>query len=343
MKILVITPFNEVDWTWFGQDFGGADYSWKIVNLALFGEKPWTWFWRALKVAPEIKKYDMVISHAPYMSFYLALIIYIFRIRTRHHAFSFNHGNGRFFRGLMKSVAIKILQQVEGFVVYSEQEKTIYSDYYKIPYHKFSFTHWATKFPVRWKDSELPDYITKHRPFICCMGRNNRDFDLFIQAVSELGVMAVIVAKKGMLNRDGLPPNVYLLEDIEMSEAMQILANATFSVVPLKDASTGAGHITIVSAMQLGIPQIITELTTVSDYFIAGQHGLFVAQGSLNSLKKAILKLWSDQELRLQMSEAAQSFANRWFSEDSSKRHLAGYLRAVNANQILACPPDWHQ
>lgn len=341
MKILVITPFNEVDWTWFGQDFGGADYSWKIVNLALFGEKPWTWFWRALKVSPEIKKYDIVISHAPYMSFYLALVIYIFRIKTRHHAFSFNHGNGRFFRGLMRWIAIKVFRSIEGFVVYSEKEKFIYSEYYGIPYQKFSFTHWATEFPSCTPPENLPKHILEQQPYICCMGRNNRDFGLFIDAVTQLNLQAIIVAKKGQIACNQLPQNIVLLEDIKMDEAMQVLANSRFSVVPLMDASTGAGHITIVSAMQLGIPQIITELSTVSDYFRDGQHGLFIKPGSAESLQEAILKLWDNDVLRGQMSAAAKSFANKWFSEDSSKRHLAQYLAYVDANKILPCPPGW--
>lgn len=341
MKILVVTPFGDAQWSWFGRNFGGTDNSWTFVNLSLFGKRPWVWFWRALCVAPKLKDYEVVISHAPYMSFYLALVIYIFRIKTRHHAFSFNHGNGRFFRGTMRSVARKVFQRVEGFVVYSEQEKTIYSDYYKIPYHKFSFTHWATKFPSLTPADKLPRYIREQQPYVCCIGRNNRDFGLFIDVVTQLKLPAIIVAKKDQINRNQLPQNIVLLEDIQMDEAMQVLANARFSVVPLLDASTGAGHITIVSAMQLGIPQIITELSTVSDYFRDGQHGLFVVQGSADSLKEAILKLWDDKALREKMSTAAQSFANKWFSEESSKRHLAGYLNSLYVNRILPCPPEW--
>jgi len=123
---------------------------------------------------------------------------------------------------------------------------------------------------------------------------------------------------------------------------MQILAGATLSVVPLKDASTGAGHMTIVSAMQLGIPQVITRFPTVNDYFKHKVHGLFVTPNSRTSLREAIRYLWSHPDERSRMSEAATTFAAEWLTEEASQRHLLDYLTAIRDQRSPhPHPPGW--
>jgi glycosyltransferase involved in cell wall biosynthesis len=340
MKILVITPFNETDWQWFGKDFAAPECEWTFVNLALFGKRPWSWLFGALGAAESAGNCDVVISHHPYMTFYLTLAFKLRGIRKPHYAFSFNHGNGRFFKGLWRVAAVRLFRALDGVVVFSEHEKRIYGDYYGIPVDKFGFVHWAVKSPEI--DGLLPEYINARQPYICCMGRNNRDFSLFIEAVRKLRIAAIVVCKDGQIDAADVPDNVLLLQDIPLKEAMQILAHSRFSVVPLKDASTGAGHITIVSAMQLGIPQVITILPTVSDYFIDGVHGIFVAQGSFTSLENAISELWNDAPRLHGMSHAASEFAKRWFGEEASKAHLRECLSSIQScGRVPDCPPGW--
>jgi glycosyltransferase involved in cell wall biosynthesis len=339
-KILVVTPFDETEWTWFGGGFGDGAYAWEFRNLALFGKRPWAWLAAAWRVAREAPAHDLLITHHPYMTFYLALALKLARVAMPHYAFSFNHGNGRFFRGLMRKLAVEAFREVRGFVVYSQQEKRIYGDYYRIPRERFSFSHWAVQPPD--VGGEQPAYLERLGPYVCCMGRNNRDFELFLEAVRELGVPAVVVSKTGRLDPRRMPSNVMLRCDIPEKEAFQILARSVLSVVPLKDASTGAGHITVVTAMQLGIPQVITRLPTVSDYFVDGTHGLFVEPGSKASLREAIARVWSQPEERRRMSEAARAFADRWLCEDASRRHLQQYLEAIVGGGVPGpVPPGW--
>lgn len=340
-KILVVTPFDETDWRWFGDDFGDGAYRWDVRNLALDGKRPWGWLAASLRVAREARAHDVVITHHPYMTFYLALAMRLARVERPHHAFSFNHGNGRFFRGVLRRLAVSAFRDVRGFVVYSQQEKRIYGDYYGIPADRFSFAHWAVKPPD--VSGPPPACLDGLGPFVCSMGRNNRDFELFIEAVGELGIPAVIVSRTGRLDPRSLPANVVLRCDIPEAEAFRILARAAVSVVPLKDASTGAGHITVVTAMQLGIPQVITRLPTVDDYFQDGVHGLFVDQGSKASLQGAIGRLWRDGEERRRMSAAAAGYAARWFDEEASRRHLRAYLAAAveGAGAVPPVPPGW--
>jgi len=336
MKIIVVTPFHESDWEWFGKEFDGQ--SWTFKNLGLYGKKPWTWLYESLKVAKTCKDFDMIVSHHPYMSLYLAIALGVLRIKKPHYSFTFNHGNGRFFRGILLFFAKHFFQRINGFVVYSEQEKSIYSRYYDIPMSKMSFVHWAVNAPVI--KSNIPEYIVQHKPYVCCIGRNNRDLATFIEAVRQLGINSIIVCSKGQVEEKTIPFGMIVKCDIEFDEAMQILANSSISVVPLKDASTGAGHMTIVSAMQLGIPQIITKLSTVEDYFINNVHGIFVEQGSVESLKDAIGHLVNSPQDLKTISLNAIQFSQRWLMEKSSRDFLTKYMHRIKLNMPTPSEPE---
>lgn len=328
MKITVITPFNNTEWNWFGNDFGGDKFSWSIINLSLFGKKPWFWLIKSISVVRDCKESDVIISHHPYMSFYLSLALKLFGVNKPHYAFSFNHGNGRFFHGAMKRLAVHLFSNIDGFVVFSEAEKLMYSKYYQIPIEKFSFVHWAVNSP-KITNKKLPKYIATSKPYICCMGRNNRDFDSLIKAVRSLDISAIIVCKTGQVDEQSLPDNIIMRTDIPMEEAMLILENSTLSLTLLKDASRGAGHINIVSAMQLGIPQIVTKVSTVKDYFTDKKHGTFVNENDTNDLIKAIKELLTSSETIALMSDEATNFSKQWLMEDSSRNFLKNYIDCI--------------
>lgn len=334
MKILVLTPFGEVEWEWFGKSF--VNEEWDIANLNLFGKKPWVWFYSAVQSLKMCGKADVVITHHPYMTFYIALVYWIFGVKKPHYAFSFNHGNGRFLKGINLLIARRVFRYVDGFVVFSEKEKEIYGRYYNIPYEKMSFVHWAVKSPEFESEMEF----VENRPYICCMGRNNRDFEVFIEAVRKVGVNAIIVCSPHQIDEDSLPRNVIVRYGVSMKEAMGILAESIICVTPLKDASTGAGHITIVSSLQLGIPQIITKLQTVDDYFIHGKHGLYVEQGSVESLSDAISELLDSPEQLKSMSAFSQQFSNRWLTESASKEFLEMYIKNIGVGLDPPSEPD---
>ena len=336
MRIIVVTPFHETDWEWFGKDYDGQ--CWVFKNLRLYGRRPWIWLYEALKAAKSCKDFDLVVSHHPYMTLYLSIGLSIMGISKPHFSFTFNHGNGRFFRGMMLFLAKSYFRKINGFVVYSEQEKSIYSKYYDIPISKMSFVHWAVNAPEI--KMNLPEYINQHRPYVCCIGRNNRDLAVFNNAVRHLGINAIIVCNKGQVEENLLPIGTIVKYDIEFDEAMQILANSCVSVVPLRDASTGAGHMTIVSAMQLGVPQIITRLSTVEDYFIDNVHGLFVEQGNVESLINALSKLLKSPCVLKKASENSKEFAEKWLMEVASRKFLKKYIRCIQLNLPMPNEPE---
>jgi len=152
-----------------------------------------------------------------------------------------------------------------------------------------------------------------------------------------------LVCRQGQLDESLLPDNIILKTDIPMNEALHVMNNAYVNVVPILDASTGAGHMTIVSSMHMGQLQIISSLETLSDYFIDREHGLFVEAGNVGDLKNAIELLFNDEELRNNMSIKVVNFSAKWLSEDYAKESFLSYLCAIKHNNPLPLEPaDWN-
>jgi len=334
MKILLISPFKDNGWAWLSGYF--PEHEWTINNNDLFGVKLPFWFLKAITSIRGVSKYDIVITHAPYMTLAVAFALFITGQgkKIRHFAFSFNHGNGRFFKGLYLLVAKKVLKNTSGFVVYSKAERMIFNEKYGIPLNKLSFCHWAVNRPEL--DEFAKDYIVNSKPYISCMGRNNRDFETFIDVMRvNPQLNAILVCPKGRLSNINLPDNILIKNDISMKESMSVLAHSLVSVVPIKDVSTGAGHITIVSAMQFGIPQLVTRINTVDDYFIDNHHGFYVELGDVESMSSKLNEIINNDELREIMSKEATDFSGKWFMEQSSVNFLKKYLEAIESNDSL--------
>ena len=338
MNIVVITPSDDLGWEWFGSKFEGHD--WTFVNLNLFRRGALYWFWRAGIAVSRLKKGQVVASHYALLSLCVAFWIFILGKNNKHLAFSFNHGDGRFFRGILWRVALLVLRKVDAFFVYSNKEREIYSAYYHLPLNKFYFSHWAVQ-----KNTMLdmpPPYIQASTPYICAMGRNNRDFAGLVEAVRGLSVNVILVCSPGAMDGISIPANVLVKSNLSLKECTNILAGSLFNVVPLKDASAGAGHMTIVSAMHYGIPSVITKVSTVSDYFFDGVHGLFFEPGSVEDLRSKLEYLLKHPETCHAMAQSCKDFASRWLYDDAAKRYLAAVLDAVsNEKEIPRVPLGW--
>src|SRR5262245_6380925 len=272
LRILVVTPFRGEGWTWLEAHFRDRPFRWTFANLDRFGRRQPVWLEGALWATRLVTEHDVIVTHAPYMSLYLALAMRLTGRRRPHLAFSFNHGNKRFFGEPLLTIARAIFPDVGLFVSYSQAERQLLGHRYRIPPSRFPSLHWAVQPPKA--DGSPPDYAGEPGSYLCCIGRNNRDFETLFEAVRGLKTRIVAVCAADRLKRASVPENVIVRTELSPEECTRLLAGAAASIVPLQDASTGAGHMTIVSAMQLGLPQIITRVDVINDYVADGKHAL---------------------------------------------------------------------
>jgi hypothetical protein len=241
-------------------------------------------------------------------------------------AWTFNVGNYKVgsFRHWLSKIS---LGQVDRFVVHSRQEIDIYSDWLGLTKERFEFV------PLTCAGIEGNYEENRKSPFIASLGSAHRDFPCFFQVVDELNIPTVVASGKSALADIHVPDNVQTPFGITRADCHQIAQEGLINVIPLqaKDDVTAAGHVTVVEAMHMGRPIIVSDCYRMSDYIKHGETGWLVKPGCVDSLKEAILLLWNDEELRNRLGRNAREYAEKHFTEYAAAQALERILDDVTA------------
>lgn len=241
-KLLVIVPFDD-GWTWLSDRLTGDDYAWRFLRKDILSKGRKALVVHALRGAFAARRHDVVITHGPWLALFVAFFMRLAGIRRPHLAFTFNHGNGLFFTGIFLRIARFSLPGVTAFITHSSRERVLFHEKYGIPLDKLLFTHWAIDPPM--PPSDTLTQLPPERTFVCCIGRNNRNLPLFLDAVRQAGFPAVIVAgahQIGALDPRTFPPGLLTFADISADQCNESMGKAAATVIPLIDDLTGAGH-----------------------------------------------------------------------------------------------------
>lgn len=228
----------------------------------------------------------------------------------------------------------RIFRRLRLVVVHSVAEAGQFSALHGIPADRFAFAHWGYDLPAAGVPAE---------PVALCMvGRNNRDWAAFLRLATGLGLSGLIVAPVYA----GLPadpaPGVTARFDIPMADCISAMAAAEVNVVALLDASRGAGHITLVSAMHLGRPLVVSAAPQIADYVLDGVNGLVVPLGDDAALADAVQRLRRDPALAERLGEAGRRLAGRFMSHGAARQRLDLLVEAaLSGAPVPFLDPDW--
>ncbi|NEQ42732.1 MAG: glycosyltransferase family 4 protein [Leptolyngbya sp. SIOISBB] len=229
---------------------------------------------------------------------------------------------GNLSTGLRQSLSQWSLHDIDRFVVVTERERKIYSDWLGLPIERFQFIpHCDKPIPIEW-EQEVDD------PFITAQGSAHRDFETFFQAIEQSKIKTVLASSKVALEGKELPSTVTAPFGISRQDCWKLNQQSRFSVVPMMDRPDipAAGIVTIVEAMLMGRPVIATRCNGAEDYIVHGETGFLVEPNSVDSLKEAIETLWHDDQLREKMSLAAKQYADKHFSYQGGAHALLPIL-----------------
>ncbi len=248
-------------------------------------------------------------------------------------AWTFNIGNYKV-GPLRRWLSQVSLRQIDRFIVHSRQEIDIYSKWLDLPKERFEFV----PFPCAGIEGDYAEET--EAPFIASLGSAHRDFPCFFQAVQELNIPTIVASGKSALEGIAIPDNVQTPFGISRGDCHKIAQEGRLNVIALqpKDDVTAAGHVTIIEAMHMGRPIIVSDCYRMSDYIIHGETGWLVKPGCVESLKEAITLLWNDEALRTRLGRNAKAYAQKHFTEDAAAKELERILDDVTGqnNQILA-------
>jgi glycosyltransferase involved in cell wall biosynthesis len=156
-----------------------------------------------------------------------------------------------------------------------------------------------------------------------------RDFDTFRLAVAALPVQAI--AKTRMIQEDFAKyPNVRVISQRLSREAYRdLLASASVVVVPLRSAMHASGISTLLEAMALGKPIVVSDSPGIRDYIVNESNCLVVSCNDSIALRAAITRLIEGREFRTRLGNNARSFAEQQCSPEALATIFENILRPL--------------
>jgi glycosyltransferase involved in cell wall biosynthesis len=179
--------------------------------------------------------------------------------------------------------------------------------------------------------------IQEHENQICAAGLEWRDYPTLISAVSGLNNLRVLLAAASPWSKHRseladvpLPAHVSA-GNYEYNELRTLYAESSIVVVPLYQNDFQAGITTVLEAMAMAKPVIVTGTLGQTDVIVHEENGLYVAPGDVEGLRDAIERLHSDRDLRTRLGNAARKWVEERATLDRWVGDIVAGLRSSGA------------
>jgi len=272
--------------------------------------------------------YDVVAANEYFLTWAVCLRASARRSQPNVVALSFNQSRRLLLTGFrpLDRLLNRVWRRAAMFLVHSNAEAELFARLHDIPSERFTFAHWGYDLPTY----ERPKVQLPEEPYVTMIGRNNRDLKTFATAVERAGVQGVAITAGYMVERYPVETsgNVRILADRPMDECLAYIAGSFAHLVLVLDAHRGAGHISAVTAMLLGKPQIFSEVAPLSDYLIDGLNGIAVPIGDAAAVASAIRSLQSDPARAERLGITGREFALKSMSHEAA---TSGVVQALIA------------
>ena len=274
----------------------------------------------ALRRAASKGDIDLIVSHTPYYTAWMAALLFGVKRKIFHLAFAFNFtdlptGRGKWFMR-------RSFRYVDRFVIFSTMEKQLYGEYFGIPADKFERIAWGVARPI-----ELPGPRLIEEPYVVSMGSEARDYATFLEAARAMkDKVFILIVRPHNLSGLQLPPNVKVFTSLPWKEAWNWVYHSALVVIPLRSAATPNGHVTLVGGMHLGKAHVVTDSNGVADYVTHNETALLVPTGDAVAMQTAIELLLNNPGLANRLGTAAKTFAEVNCSEGVTADFFARFL-----------------
>jgi len=294
---------------------------------------------RILARAPDFSDYDAVVAIGYVGAFAAALRARLTGAQTPIVVLGLNLATRQIRTGIsfLDRAIDETFQRVDLSIVHSRNEIDLFCEMHGFDKGRFAFAHWGYDLPAY--DSRR---FAERAPYVCMIGRNNRDFKTFCEAVDKAGVDGVIIAPAYANFDFAVPERVEIHRDIPFADCLSCIEHAIANLILVKDDDRGAGHITAVSAMLLEAPQIYSDVSVLGDYFIDGVTGIAAPVGDADAVAAAIGRVADAPARTARMTAAAKDYALRWLSHDATVERQADLiLAAIERRPFETVDPDW--
>ncbi len=222
------------------------------------------WLARYVGMAPlqawlafrERNHYDVIVTDGEHIGIPLALLLKVTRSKVAHVTIGHRLTASKkrpFFKW------VKVHSHITTILLHSRRQYELAIDELGIPAERLALIPYQVDANF-WQ--QLPDVVEER--LICSAGLEFRDYPTLVRAVDGLDVKVVIGAASHWSKRHNTAANQSLPRNVQVSafdyEALRrVYARSAVVVVPLDDIDFQAGVTTILEAMSMGKPVIVTH------------------------------------------------------------------------------------
>lgn len=257
--------------------------------------------------------YNVVLTASESLALPLSLLLGLRRVRPRHVTTAYYLSNWR------KALFLRLLGAHRWLDTIFTQSKEQYEAglQLKIPESKLVLQESCGYFDAQFLSAETGKIVNEQQ--ICSVGLMFRDYETLLAAVAGLPFVKLKIDPtspsanhRSTVDHVRMPPNAEVVH-MKLGEARFLYAESAAVAVPLRANSMGAGTQTMVEAMLMGKPVIITRSRDGSFAgrrdLIHGEHLIMVDPGDVSAWRKAIERLMTDAELRRRLGAKGREWA----------------------------------
>lgn len=287
-----------------------------------------------------IERPNLIISNEYRRSFLINLVLCLFLLRPLHIVIGMNLSSRpiKTSSNFLNRIINAIFRRSSKIIVHSTYEAHLFGILHDLPDKLFAFSHWGYDLP----SIKSSRFSNVPKPFACMIGRNNRDLHTFAAALKLAGIRGIAIIPSYIDFEPGHDVELDVYRDLSMDDCIDCIRNAAVNLTLLRDDQRGAGHITIVTALHLGVPQIHSDAQVLKEYVPMAHLSRPVPIGDVDAVASAILKIMHSETADLPIKR--QQFARQWLSHSNAARRVGSIVRAsIEDEQLPLTEPKWDE
>ncbi|MEM1265684.1 MAG: glycosyltransferase family 4 protein [Pseudomonadota bacterium] len=330
-ELVVNLHAKEPSWSWLSHRTPPDRFYWKS-----YSERPQSAVERLI-TRPQLSRYRavfsgvaaarrenavLIVTHGPQLAAATRALCRTTGLRIPHLAVAFTMT--RLPGPMGRAYMTRAIRGIDRFVCFSSIERARYAEVFDIPTDKIDILRWSVAEP----DYDVAAPALIEGDYICAVGGEGRDVPTLFAAMKELSdLKLVLVTRPANIAGLEVPTNVDVRTNIPLEEVWNITHNARLHVLPLVSSDVPAGHGTLIMAMQLSTPSVVTRSEAMIDYVDGEETALECEPQDPSSLGSQVRRLWDDQDLAERITSAGRRFAIEECSEDRTYAYFHTYLK----------------
>lgn len=286
------------------------------------------------------QNYELIIGVGYYVTLALSVKRWLARAKTPILSLGLNQSSRLFCTNIpfIDKVINYFFNQINTAIVHSQHERHLFTQIHQMNPSRLIFSHWGYDLPT----IKCTRFSHREEPYFCMIGRNNRDFSTFCQALTRIGGKGIIITSQSFLKDIPETPKVEVFVDLTMDECLDCIRGSLANVILLNDDERGAGHITAVSGMHLGRPTIYSRSNSLADYINENRHGYAVPLKDVAAVASAMRHVVERPDDSRRRGENARDYSTRWLTNQrAAQMHAKIATDVAMGRPVPILDPEW--